>query len=276
MFKVLALGGDGIGPEVVASGLVLLEAVCASEGIGLCVEEDLLHGAAWERYGTFCREETVAAARAADAVLVGAVGGPKWDDIRIPGGPEMQDGLMRLRKELDTYAGLRPARAWPDLTHLTPYRPDVLAGADVMVLREMSGGAFFTDQRGIEQRDGRRVGFDLSLYGEDEIARVLHAGFALARRRRGRLCSAEKSNVMETYRLWRIVAGEIAAEYPDVAFEHMLADNCAYQLMRRPADFDVIVADNLFGDILSDITGAIATQRKRLGARFQISASHRL
>jgi 3-isopropylmalate dehydrogenase len=258
MFKVLALGGDGIGPEVVASGLVLLEAVCASEGIGLCVEEDLLHGAAWERYGTFCREETVAAARAADAVLVGAVGGPKWDDIRIPGGPEMQDGLMRLRKELDTYAGLRPARAWPDLTHLTPYRPDVLAGADVMVLREMSGGAFFTDQRGIEQRDGRRVGFDLSLYGEDEIARVLHAGFALARRRRGRLCSAEKSNVMETYRLWRIVAGEIAAEYPDVAFEHMLADNCAYQLMRRPADFDVIVADNLFGDILSDITGAIA------------------
>ena len=258
MFKVLALGGDGIGPEVVASGLKLLDAVCAAERIALSVEEDLLHGQAWELYGTFCREETVAAARAADAVLVGAVGGPQWDNIRVPGGAEMQDGLMRLRKELDSYAGLRPARAWPVLGHLTPYRPEVLAGADVMVLREMSGGAFFTDQRGIEQRDGRRVGFDLSLYGEDEIARILHAGFQLARRRRGRLCSAEKSNVMETYRLWRNVAGEVAAQYPDVAFEHMLADNCAYQLVRRPAEFDVIVADNLFGDILSDITGAIA------------------
>ena len=258
MFKVLALGGDGIGPEVVASGLKLLDAVCTAEGMALSVEQDLLHGQAWERHGTFCREETVAAARAADAVLVGAVGGPQWDNIRVPGGAEMQDGLLRLRKELDSYAGLRPARAWPALGHLTPYRPEALTGADVMVLREMSGGAFFTDQRGIEQHDGRRVGFDMSLYGEDEIARILHAGFQLARRRRGRLCSAEKSNVMETYRLWRMVAGEVAAQYPDVAFEHMLADNCAYQLVRRPAEFDVIVANNLFGDILSDITGAIA------------------
>lgn len=258
MFKVLALGGDGIGPEVVASGLKLLEAVCAGAGIALAIEEDLLHGQAWERHGTFCRDETVAAAKAADAVLVGAVGGPQWDGIRVPGGAEMQDGLMRLRKELDTYAGLRPARSWPVLAHLTPFRPEVLAGADVMVLREMSGGAFFTDQRGIEERGGRRVGYDLSLYGEDEVARILHAGFRLARQRRGRLCSAEKSNVMETYRLWRTVAGEIAPLYPDVAFEHILADNCAYQLVRRPADFDVIVADNLFGDILSDITGAIA------------------
>ena len=258
MFHVLALGGDGIGPEVVACGLRLLEAVCDAEGIALAIEEDLLHGKAWERYGTFCREETLIAAREADAVLVGAVGGVQWDGIRVPGGAEMQDGLMRLRKGLDTFAGLRPARAWAALAHLTPYRPEVLAGADVMVLREMSGGAFFTDQRGVETRQGRRVGYDLSLYGEDEVARILHAGFQLARQRRGRLCSAEKSNVMETYRLWRTVAGEIAADYPDVAFEHMYADNCAYQLVRRPADFDVIVADNLFGDLLSDITGTIA------------------
>jgi len=257
-FKVLALGGDGIGPEVVASGLRLLEAVAAAEGIEVDIEEDLLHGAAWDAYGTFCRDETLAAAKAADAILVGAVGGSKWDEIRVPGGPEMQDGLMRLRKVLDTYAGLRPARAWPQLESLTPFRPGLATSADVMVLREMAGGPFFTETRGIETRDGRRHGFDLSTYDENEIARIAQVGFQLARGRRGKLCSVDKANVMETYVLWREVVGEVGRDYPDVELTHMYADNCAYQLARRPADFDVILADNLLGDILSDQAGAIA------------------
>ncbi|MGI9407785.1 MAG: 3-isopropylmalate dehydrogenase [Hyphomicrobiaceae bacterium] len=257
-FKVLALGGDGVGPEVVACGLQLLDAVASREDFSVDISEDLLHGAAWETYGTFCREETLTAAKAADGVLVGAVGGPKWDGIRVPGGPEMQDGLMRLRNELDTYAGLRPARAWTALEHLTPFREGLAAEADVMVLREMAGGAFFAQPRGIEMREGRRYGFDTAAYNEDEIARIAHAGFQLARARRGKLCSADKANVMESYVLWRDVVGEVAADYPDVELSLMYADNCAYQLIRRPADFDVIVADNLLGDILSDQAGAIA------------------
>ncbi len=160
-FKLLALGGDGIGPEVVACGLRLVGAVAAQEGLSVGVQEDLLHGAAWEAHGTFCRDETLAAARAADAVLVGAVGGPKWDGITVPGGPEMQDGLMRLRLELDTYAGLRPAKAISCLEPLTPFRPGLATGADVMVLREMCGGAFFSLPRGIERPPGGpRRGFD--------------------------------------------------------------------------------------------------------------------
>ena len=186
-FKILALGGDGIGPEVLACALKVVEEVAHAEGIEIQVEEDLLHGAAWEVHGTFCREETVAAARAADAVLVGAVGGPAWDGIRVPGGPEMQEGLMRLRRELETFAGLRPARAWPGLGHLTPYREALADQADVLVLREMCGGVMFATPRGHELRDGRRYAFDTAAYDEDEISRIAHAGFRLARARRGRL-----------------------------------------------------------------------------------------
>jgi 3-isopropylmalate dehydrogenase len=255
--KILALGGDGIGPEVVGASLRLAEVVADHAGLSLDVREDLLHGGAWEKYGTFCQESTVAAAKAADAVLVGAVGGPKWDGIKVPGGPEMQDGLMRLRKELDTYAGLRPARVWPSLEHLTPYRAGLLSGADVMVLRELTGGAFFAPPRGIEVRKGRRYGFDTAAYDEDEIARIAHVGFRLARTRRGRLTSTDKANVMESGILWRQVVTEVGREYPDVTLTHLFADNAVYQLARRPADFDVILGDNLFGDILSDQAGAI-------------------
>lgn len=257
-YHILALGGDGIGPEVVASGLELLEAVAAAENLSIEVQEDVLHGKAWEQYGTFCREETLAAAREAHGVLVGAVGGEQWDDIRVPGGPEMQDGLMRLRKELDTYAGLRPARAWPVLEHLTPFREGLVTGADVMVLRELAGGVFFAPPRGIEKRHGRRYGFDTAAYSEDEIARIAHTGFRLARVRRARLCSADKANVMESGVLWRQVVSEVGSEYPDVELTHMYTDNAVYQLTCRPADFDVIMGDNLFGDILSDQAGAIA------------------
>ncbi len=258
-FKLLALGGDGIGPEVVACGLRLVGAVAEQEGLSVGVQEDLLHGAAWEAHGTFCRDATLAAARAADAVLVGAVGGPKWDGITVPGGPEMQDGLMRLRLELDTYAGLRPAKATSCLEPLTPFRPGLATGADVMVLREMCGGAFFSLPRGIERPPGGpRRGFDTTAYDSEEIARVAHAGFRLARRRRGKLCSTDKANVMASGQLWREVVSEVGRDYPDVSLTHFYADNAAYQLARDPRAFDVILGDNLFGDILSDQAGAIA------------------
>jgi 3-isopropylmalate dehydrogenase len=258
-FTLLALGGDGIGPEVTACGLRLVEAAAAQEGLTIELQEDLLHGAAWEVHGTFCRDETVAAARAADAVLVGAVGGPEWDGITVPGGPEMQDGLMRLRLELGTYAGLRPAKALACLEALTPFRPGLTAGADVMVLREMCGGAFFSLPRGLERPAGGGArGFDTTSYTSEEIARFAHAGFQLAGRRRDKLASVDKANVMVSGALWREVVDEVAGDYPDVALTHLYADNAAYQLVRDPLAFDVILADNLFGDILSDQAGAIA------------------
>ena len=260
--KILALGGDGIGPEVVASGLRLLETIAAIEALKIEIEEDRLHGAAWDAYGTFCRDQTLVAARAADAVLVGAVGGSQWDGITVPGGPEMQDGLMRLRLELDTYAGLRPAKAVTCLEPLTPYRPGLVSGADVVVLREMCGGTFFGKPRGIERLpNGQRRGFDTTVYDSDEIARFAHAGFRLARRRRGRLASTDKANVMESGVLWRAVVNEVAREYPDIELTHMYADNASYQLARNPTGFDVILGDNLFGDILSDQAGAISVRQ---------------
>ncbi len=256
-FVLLALGGDGIGPEVTECALRVVEKACDGD-IRVDVTQDLLHGAAWEAHGTFLREETLERAKKADAVLIGAAGGPKWDNVRVPGDPNMQDGLMRLRMELDTFAGLRPARAVDCLEPLTPYRAGLTAGADVLVLREMCGGNFFAAHRGIDRpEDGPRRGFDLGVYDEHQIARLAHAGFRLARRRRKHLVSAEKSNVMEMHVLWREVVAEVAEEYPDVTLENLYADNASYQLARDPRRFDVIMADNLFGDILSDQAGVI-------------------
>ncbi len=264
-FSLLAMGGDGIGPEVLSSGLAVFEAVARRAGIDYEIEHDLLHGVAWDAYGTFCRDETVARAKAADAVLVGAVGGPKWDPVKVPGGPEMQDGLMRLRVELDVYLGLRPAVAMRCLEHLTPYRDGLITGADVMVLRELCGGSFFGEPRGIDLLgDGRRRGYDNYVYDSDQIARFAHAGFRLARRRRGKLTSIDKANVMECFKLWREVVSEVARDYPDVAFESMHADNCAYQVAMNPRAFDVILADNMLGDIVSDQLGCIAGSKAML------------
>jgi len=265
IFQLLAMGGDGIGPEVLASGLAVFKAVADRAAISYHIEEDLLHGAAWDAHGTFCRDETVVRAKAADAVLVGGVGGPKWDHIKVPGGPEMQDGLMRLRVELDVYLGLRPAFAMPCLESLTPYRAGLITGADVMVLRELCGGSFFGQPRGIDTlADGRRRGYDNYVYDSDQIARFAHAGFQLARRRRGKLTSIDKANVMECFKLWREVVTDVARAYPDVAFESMHADNCAYQVAMNPGVFDVILADNMLGDIISDQLGCIAGSKAML------------
>ncbi len=264
-FHLLAMGGDGIGPKVLESGLAVFEAVARDAGMAYEIEHDLLHGAAWDAWGTFCREETVARAKAADAVLVGGVGGPKWDHIKVPGGPEMQDGLMRLRVELDVYLGLRPAIAMRCLEPLTPYRDGLIAGADVLVLRELCGGSFFGNPRGIDTLpNGRRRGYDNYAYDSDEIARFAHAGFRLARRRRGKLTSIDKANVMECFKLWREVVSEVARDYPDVAFDNMHADNCVYQVAMNPRAFDVILADNMLGDIVSDQLGCIAGSKAML------------
>jgi 3-isopropylmalate dehydrogenase len=258
-FKLLSLGGDGIGPEVVDCALKVIDSAASGQDVGIEVSEDLLGGAAWDAHGTFCRDDTFEAARSADAVLVGAVGGPKWDSIALPGPPEEKDGLMRLRLGLDAYFGMRPARSFASLESLLPYRDGLATGADVLVLREMTGGAFFGTPRGIDRPlDGPRVGYDNSIYDENQIARFAHAGFRIARQRRGQLVCADKANVMETYVLWREVVSEVALEYPDVAFECLYADNVSYQLARDPKRFDVILSDNLFGDMLSDQAGAIA------------------
>lgn len=252
--KLLALGGDGIGPEILAEGLRVADALAAKAGLTLNVEHDLLHGASWDAHGTFCRPEVLEKARQANAVLVGAVGGSKWDNIRVPGGAECQDGLMYLRHRLQTYLGLRPARAWQPLLHHTPFRRGLADRANVLILREMCGGAMFARERGQRQVNGVRQGYDLTAYNANEITRFAHGGFQLARRRRSKLVSCDKSNVMESYKLWREVVSEVATQYPDVAFENMFADNCAYQLMCRPADFDVVLSCNQLGDILSDLT----------------------
>ena len=258
--KLLALAGDGIGPEVVGAGLSVLDHLCRSEGLALEVEEDLLGGACWDRHGTFCRDQTVAKAREVDGVLVGAVGGPKWDSLDVAGGPADKDGLVRLRQELDVFAGLRPARHLPALGHVVPFKPERVIGADIMVLRELCAGIYFGAPRGIETRDDGIVqGIDANLYTAPQIERVARVGFELARRRRGKLTSVDKANVMESGVLWRRIVTELGGrDYPDVALNHLFADNGLYQVVRDPLAFDVILGDNLFGDLFSDLAGSIA------------------
>ena len=258
--NVLALGGDGIGPEVMDAALKVLEVVTRSARLSIDVSEDLLHGAAYEAYGTFLRPETLSKAKNSDALLVGAVGGPEWDHIVVDGGPEEQDGLMKLRHELDTFACVRKSRAWTALVERTPFKSHVVESADLIVMRELCGGAMFTSTRGVDHdASGGKRAFDLNEYSTDEIARFARIGFEVARGRRKKVVSVDKSNVFIAGKLWREVVDEIGcSEYPDVSLEHMFTDNAIYQLCCRPRDFDVILADNLFGDLLSDQSAAIA------------------
>ena len=258
--RVLALGGDGIGPEVLHASLKVLDVAANSIGLKFDLSEDLLHGAAWEKYGSFVHSETLAKAHESDALLVGAVGAPKWDHIVIEGGPEEQDGLMKLRYELDVFACIRKARAWDALLDKTPFRANVVKGADLVVMRELCGGAMFTQTRGTEIRtDGTRRAFDLNEYSSDEIARFARVGFEVARRRRSKVVSVDKSNVFIAGKLWREVVDEIGkSEFPDVELTHWFTDNASYQLCCQPNTFDVFLADNLFGDLLSDQSAAIA------------------
>ncbi|MCP5083468.1 MAG: 3-isopropylmalate dehydrogenase [Alphaproteobacteria bacterium] len=257
---MLALAGDYVGPEVVGAGLEVLVHAAKTNGLAVAVEEGLIGGASWDVHGTFCTDETLEKARHADAVLVGAVGGPKWDHIKIDGPITETDGLTRLRVELDIYNALRPVRSWKPLLGRTPYRPEVVDGADIMVIRENCGGIYYGEPRGQETlADGQQRAFEISEYTTSEVERIARAAFEEARRRRNQVTSIDKSNVMESGKLWRETVSRIGAdEYPDVGLQHLLADYALYALVDRPRDFDVVLADNLFGDLVSDMVGTLA------------------
>ncbi len=255
-YEILVLPGDGIGPEVTAEGVRLLTAVGERFEHSFRVTEDLVGGAAIEAYGVAIRDETIEQARASHAVLWGAVGGPKWDDPTAPVRPEQ--GLLRIRRELGLWANLRPVVVDPALAASSPLRPDVLAGVDLLVVRELTSGAYFGRPQERRIADGRREAVDTIYYNEEEIGRVARLGFELARGRRRRLHSIDKANVLESSRLWREVVHEVRAGYPDVEYSDMLVDAAAMHLIRRPSDFDVVIASNLFGDILTDEASMLA------------------
>ena len=249
-FAITVLPGDGVGPEVTAEAVKVMRAV--GQRFGHTFEETVgrIGGNAIDEFGTSLPDETAALCHQTDAILFGAVGGPKWDDPRATVRPE--DGLLALRKGLGLFANLRPVRVHPALINSSPVKPELLKGVDLIVLRELTGGLYFGRPKKRWQTSRGRRGVDTLRYTEQEIERILNVGFELARGRRKRLTSVDKFNVLETSRLWREIAIEVSRRYPDVELDHVLADNASMQLIRNPARFDVIVADNTFGDILSD------------------------
>ena len=259
--KILMLPGDGIGPEVMHEVKRMIDWMGDYRGTAFEVQEGLCGGAAYDAHGTSLTEETMADAQAADAVLFGSVGGPKWDDVEREQRPEA--GLLRLRKEMDLFANLRPATVLDALVDASTLKAEVVNGLDLMIVRELTAGIYFGEPRGTDTLpDGTRRGFDTDIYSETEIKRVARVGFELARKRSNKLHSVEKANVMELGVFWRKIVNEVhQAEFPDVELHHMYADNCAMQLVRYPKQFDVIVTSNLFGDILSDcaamLTGSL-------------------
>ena len=259
-YNILSLGGDHIGPEVVESGLNILRVAANNAKIKIEVDEDLLGGASWDVHGSFCTDAVLRKAQSADAILVGAVGGPKWDSMVIDGPVTETDGLTKLRVELDVYNALRPARAWKPLLSKTPYRKELVENADLLVIRENSGGIYYGEPRGTETlEDGQIRAFEISHYRTFEVERIARCAFEAARSRFGQVTSLDKSNVMESGKLWRETISRIGRhEYPDVKLNHLLMDYALYAVGSRPKEFDVIVADNLFGDLISDLVGMVA------------------
>jgi 3-isopropylmalate dehydrogenase len=255
-YRIASIGGDGVGPEVVAAGRRVLDAVAARDGFSIDWLDVVAGGAAIDAHGTALRTEDLDAVGACDAVLLGAVGGPRWDDPDAKVRPEQ--ALFALRGGLELFANLRPVAALPALVPSSPVRPEVLEGTDLLIVRELTSGLYFG--RPSEQRDSPegRVAIDTLWYTEAEIQRVVRLAFELARGRRRRLTSVDKANVLATSRLWRKVVDEIRPEFPDVEVNHQLVDSCAMLLVRRPASFDVLVTENLFGDILSDEAAVLA------------------
>jgi 3-isopropylmalate dehydrogenase len=254
------LPGDGIGPEIMAQAVKTLDRVADRFGHAFTTTEALIGGAAIDAVGNPLPAETVAACKAADAVLLGAVGGPKWDAIDKAIRPER--GLLGIRKELGLFANLRPATLFPQLAASSFLRPDIVArGIDVMVVRELTGGLYFGEPRGETEIDGERAAYNTMVYRVSEIRRIAKVAFEAARKRSGRVCSVDKANVLDVSQLWREVVVDVHKDYPDVELTHMYVDNASMQLVRDPSQFDVIVTGNLFGDILSDeasvITGSI-------------------
>ncbi|MBV0931922.1 3-isopropylmalate dehydrogenase [Marinobacterium weihaiense] len=259
--NVVVLPGDGIGPEIVTEACKVLELINERHGLGLEINEALVGGAAIDATGVPLPDETLAACQAADAILLGAVGGPKWDtnpDFAI----RPEKGLLGIRSQLELFGNLRPAILYPQLAHASTLKPEVVSGLDILIVRELTGGIYFGQPRGIREKDGGiREGFNTYVYDENEIRRIGRVAFEAARARGKRLCSVDKANVLEVTVLWREIMEELSKEYPDVELSHMYVDNAAMQLVRAPKQFDVVVTGNMFGDILSDaaamLTGSI-------------------
>ena len=256
--KIAVLPGDGIGPEIIEQAKRVLDAL-RSDGLPIEMEEAPLGGAAYDQYGQPYPDVTQKLAREADAILLGAVGGPQYDTLDRPLRPER--GLLAIRKDLNLFANLRPAILYPELANASTLKPEVVAGLDILIVRELTGDIYFGQPRGVEVRDGERFGYNTMHYTESEIRRIGRVAFEAAMKRNKRVCSVDKMNVLETTQLWRDVMTELAPEYPEVELTHMLVDNAAMQLVKAPKQFDVMVTGNMFGDILSDeasmLTGSI-------------------
>jgi 3-isopropylmalate dehydrogenase len=258
--KILILAGDGIGPEIVSEAVKVLAALRDRFGLAIEMDEALAGGAAIDATGEPLPQATLDLAKASDAVLLGAVGGPKWESLPIAKRPEK--ALLGLRAALGLFANLRPAILYPQLAEASTLKPEIVSGLDILIVRELTGGIYFGEPRGVRTGpDGERVGVNTLTYRESEIRRICGVAFDLARKRQRRLCSVDKANVLECTELWREVATEVGAAYPDVELSHLYVDNAAMQLVRRPKQFDVMVTTNMFGDILSDaaamLTGSI-------------------
>ena len=253
--KVLLLPGDGIGQEVVAAATAVMQAAAQLCGCQLDISEGLIGGAAIDATGDPLPAETLRAAEQVDAVVLGGVGGPQWDDLPTHQRPEK--GLLGLRQGLGLFANLRPALLSAPLAASSSLKSELVADLDILIIRELTGGIYFGEPRGVEVRDNERVGFNTLVYSEHEIERIARVGFELAAKRNGRLCSVDKANVLEVSQLWREKVTALAPEYPSVELSHMYVDNAAMQLVRAPKQFDVIVTGNMFGDILSDVAAML-------------------
>jgi 3-isopropylmalate dehydrogenase len=258
--KIAVLPGDGIGPEIVAQAVKVLD-VLKSDGAKIEMETAPIGGAGYDAAGDPLPDATLSLARAADAVLLGAVGGPQYDALDRPLRPER--GLLRIRKELNLFANLRPALLYPELAGASSLKPEVVSGLDLMIVRELTGDVYFGQPRGIEIRPSpnggsERVGFNTMLYSESEVRRVAHVAFGIAMKRGKKLCSVEKANVLECSELWKEVMIEVSKDYPEVELSHMYVDNAAMQLIRAPKQFDTMVTGNIFGDILSDAASMLS------------------
>lgn len=253
--RILVLPGDGIGPDVVSVAVNVLLAVADRHGLDVELDHGLVGGRAIDETGSPLPAETLAKAKASRAVLLGAVGGPKWDDLPTLSRPER--GLLGLRSGLELFANLRPAILFAPLAGASSLKPELVADLDILIVRELTGGIYFGEPRGIEVVDNERRGFNTYVYSEHEIDRIARVAFELARKRNSRLCSVDKANVLEVTQLWREVVTQVGKDYPDVALSHMYVDNAGMQLVRAPKQFDVLVTGNMFGDILSDVAAML-------------------
>ena len=259
MSKILILPGDGIGIEIIAQALKVIDSLNRNHDMGMTLVDGLLGGIAYDETGSPLPDETIRSAKECDSILLGAVGGPKWESLERSLRPER--GLLGIRSELELFSNLRPAILYPQLASASSLKNEIVSGLDLMIVRELVGGIYFGQPRGVEIKNGERFGINSATYYESEISRIGHSAFQIAQKRGKRVCSVDKANVLEVCELWREVMEEVSKDYPDVKLSHLYVDNAAMQLVKDPKQFDVMVTSNLFGDVLSDcaamLTGSI-------------------